>query len=214
MISLFGKTKELVVKIDSFIDLTSQSVLHFRQALHFFLDDRFEDFEERLNVIREVENKADDLRKDVEAQLYRQTLIPESRGDVLGILESMDSIIDRVKYTVFEFSIEKPDIPDKQKKRFLELIEPVVKSVESLVFASRAFFYDINAVKDHLHLVKFYEKEADIISEKMKREVFNSDLDLTRKIQLRYFTHHIDTVADKAEEVSDRLSIATIKRII
>jgi len=214
MVSLFNKTKDLIVKIDSFIDLTAQSVLHFKTGMKYYLENREEDFEKRLETIREVENKADVLRKDIETQLYTQTLIPESRGDVLGILEAMDSIINRGKYTMFEFSIEKPVVPDELKEDLIELAENVVKCVESLVFASRAFFYEINAVKDHLHLVKFYEKEADNLSEKIKRHIFRMDLDLIRQMQLRYFTHHIDTLADKSEEVADRLSIATIKRIV
>ena len=214
MISIFGKTKDLIVQLDNFIDHTAQSCMHFKEGVRLYLEKRMDDFDERMLIIQQTENEADNIRKSIEAQLYRQTLIPESRGDVLGILESMDNIIDRAKMNMLEFSIEKPVVPDKIKAGFIDLTVPVIFSVESLTIAVRAFFYNINTVKDHLHKVKFYEKEADILAEKLKREIFNMKIDLSRKMHLRSFVYHIDTLADLAEDVSDRLAIATIKRIV
>ncbi len=49
---------------------------------------------------------------------------------------------------------------------------------------------------------------------KLKRAIFASDLPLSRKAQLRNFVEIIDNVADKSEDVADRLSIYTIKRTI
>ena len=48
----------------------------------------------------------------------------------------------------------------------------------------------------------------------MKREIFASDEDLSRKIHLRYFALNIDLVSDTAEDVADRLNIYTIKRMV
>jgi uncharacterized protein len=214
MISLFGKTKELVLKIDSFIDLTVNTALHLSEGIREYMNDRMEDFEKRAGNIIESENTADDIRKDVEAQLYSQTLIPESRGDVLGVLESMDVIVDTCKSTIFEFSIEKPDIPREIKNDIMDLTDLALKSVEALAFGARSFFYDVYSVKDHLQIVKFYEKECDILAEKIKRKVFSLDLELSHKMQIKGFIYRVDSLADAAEGIADRLGIATIKRIV
>ena len=58
----------------------------------------------------------------------------------------------------------------------MELTTPVSKSVESLVFAVRAYFYNITAVKDYLHQVAFFEREADSLSEKILREIFKEEI--------------------------------------
>jgi len=84
--------------------------------------------------------------------------------------------------------------------------------VETLVLASRAFFRNIDAVSHHNHKVMFYEKEADKVSTKLKKAIFSSELDLSRKSQLRNFVEHIDNVPDWAEDVADRLAIYSIKR--
>jgi len=63
--------------------------------------------------------------------------------------------------------------------------------------------------------VYFYEKEADKISNRIKRSAFaNESIELSQKFHIRYFALHIDTVADRAENVADRLAIYTIKRTI
>ncbi len=87
-------------------------------------------------------------------------------------------------------------------------------AVESLVLACRAFFRNVEAVGDHMHKVMFYEKEADKVSTKLKRAIFASDLPLSRKAQLRNFVEHIDNLADRSEDVGDRLAIYTIKRTV
>lgn len=214
MNSFFNKTRHLVLKIDTFIDLTFGAGLAFKEGLKKYIQGDLDGFEENLMYLTKMEHQADGIRKDIEAQLYVQTLIPESRGDVLEILESMDNIIDYAKSTMLDLSIEKPKIPEKIKKEFSELAEPVVKTIDELVSAVRAYFYDVNSVKNYLHKVKFYEKEADKLAEKIKREVFAMKIDLSHKNQLRYFITHIDILADKAEDVSDRLAIAAIKRIV
>jgi uncharacterized protein Yka (UPF0111/DUF47 family) len=87
-------------------------------------------------------------------------------------------------------------------------------AVESLVLAVRAFFKDIRTVNDHIHKVQFYEKEADVISEKLKRAIFSSQRDLSTKLHLGNFVTNLEKVSDYAEDVSDRLTIFVIKRKI
>lgn len=214
MYSIFSATKDLVMKIDTFIDLVSESVLHFEEGLKLYLSGKKEEFNERLNIVKILEGRADDLRQDIEAQLYVQTLIPESRGDVLGILESMDDIIDFSKSIMFEFFVEKPDIPEALHERIKKLAETAVDSTQALVQSTRSYFYDVNTVKDHLHKVTFFENESDHLAEKAKIEIFNLDIDLSRKLHLKNFVVSIDSISDVAEKISNRLSIAAMKRII
>ena len=214
MFSIFKATKDLVMKIDSFSDLVSESVLHFEEGLKLYIAGKEAEFNERLDIIRRVEARADDLRRDIEAQLYVQTLIPESRGDVLELLEDMDDIIDFSKSIMFDFCVEKPVIPAELHDRFIRLAATAVDSTQALVQSTRSFFYDVNTVKDHLHKVKFFENESDHISEKAKRELFALDIDLSRKLHLKTFIVSIDAVSDTAEDISNRLSIATMKRIV
>ena len=210
---LFHTTKELEAQIDGFLDAVSEGALLFKQALASYLSGDGEKFEESLASLRGLENKADDLRRRVENQLYRHSLIPEHRGDVLGLLESLDDVIDDAKDSIAIFSVEKPSIPAELHSDFLDLADMAVQASEQVVLAARAFFRDVRAVGDYLHKVYFYEKEADKISERLKRRIFASDADLSEKFHQRNAVLHVDSVADMAEDSADRLRIYSIKRI-
>ena len=214
MAILFRTTKQLEAQIDDFLDAVNQGALVFKHGVKNYLENETDSFCDRIKKIHELENKADDLRRSIESSLYTQTLIPEHRGDVLGLLESTDNVIDTMKETLYQFDIECPFIPDELNKDLLELTGMSVSASEYLIYAIRAFFKDVNAVKDHLHKVYFYEKEADRIGDNIKRRIFKLDIDLSKKFHLRYFATHIQGVSDIAEDVADRLAIYTIKRTI
>lgn len=214
MAILFKTTKQLESQIDEFLDAVGEGALVFRYGVDDFLSDDQKSFKQRIEQIAKLENKADDLRRTIENQLYTHTLIPEHRGDVLGILESTDEVMDTMKETLFQFDVEVPVIPENLINYYKELTGMSVSSVEVLIHAIRAFFKDVSAVKNHLHKVMFYEKEADRIGDNLKRAAFKLDIELAHKFHLRYFALHIQNVSDRAEDVSDRLSIYTIKRTI
>lgn len=211
--SIFRRTRVLEGEIDEFMDNLAQSALAFKRAVSIFLaDGRSPEFDEKLAQVNELESRSDDLRRAIERQLYAQTLIPESRGDVLGLLENLDSVLNNFEGTLWGFSIENPDIPEQYHADYKSLAEQVTAAVEALVLASRAFFRNVEMVNDHMHKVIFYEKEADKVSTKLKRQIFESDIDLARKLHLRHFVEVIDNIADRAEDVADRLAIYAIKR--
>ncbi len=211
---LFKSTKMLEAQIDEFLDAVSQGALVFNQGIRNYLENQKVSFEENMTAIRDLENKADTLRRRIESHLYTHSLIPEHRGDVLGLLESMDNVIDIAKGSLNYFSVETPDIHMELINDFVELADKAAMAAESIVLAARAFFRDVNAVKDHLHKVYFYEKEADKIADRLKRSIFKLEIDLSNKMHLTNFVQHVDFLADRSEEVADRLSIYSIKRSI
>ncbi len=211
---LFKSTNIIIAKIDEYLNAISEGGIVFKQAVVHFLSSETETFDEDLTTIRGLENKADALRREIESQLYRHSLIPENRGDVLGLLESLDNIIDTAKEAVVNFAVEKPDIPMELIKKYIALSDTVIHAAEFTVLASREFFKDVSAVKNFLHKVYFYEKEADKTGEHLKRAVFALSIDLSRKMHLSNFIRHIDNIADRSEEVADRLTIYSIKRSI
>lgn len=210
---LFNKsTQVLSSQIEGFLDAVAEGGLVFQAGVHAFLEGDNEQFEARLKSINDLEHKADDLSKAVETHLYRHSLIPEHRGDVLGLLENTDTIIDTAKTCLFQFSVEQPDIPAEFRPGFARLVDASNEAMQALVLAARTFFRDPEAIKDHLFKVAHYEHEADAVSDSLKRRLFASDLDLARKIHLRYFAINLEKVSDKAKEVADRLAIYAIKR--
>ncbi len=211
----FRTTKKLEATVDDYLDAVSQGMLVFSEGIKDYLAGNAESFCGRIEAIRELENAADQLRRSIETSLYSHSLIPEHRGDVLGLLERVDDVIDRAKKTLKQFHVESPDIPEEIHPDFVELTRVAVLGAEAAVTATRAYFKNLSAVKDHLHKVYFYEKEADRVGDLLKGKIFQSeDLDLARKGHLRTFVVNIDRIADEAQGVADRLAISVIKRTL
>ncbi len=209
---LLRRTKRIERMIDEFLDVISQGAILFSKAIRFYVEGNTEEFEARRLKVSELESVADKLRRDIEVELYEHTLIPEARGDVLAILENTDDIIDNIKETLLQFSVECPVIPKEFAEQYVELSIASEDSVDALISGVRCFFRNVRTVPDHLHKVYLHEKEADKIAERLKRAIFQSDLELACKIHLRYFALHVEHISDYSETMADRLSIYTIKR--
>ncbi len=214
MAVLFKKIKNLEAQIDNYLDMVVKGGFLFKQGIKYFLEEQTEEFESRLVSIDTTESDADNLRRKIEKRLYTETLIPESRGDVLGLLEACDKVLNKTAETLHQFSVEIPFILPEVKNYYLELTDISVSALEEMVAAVRSYFTDINQVRDHINKVQLYESESDKIAEKIKRIVFRSDIRLSQKMHMRYFALHIESIADEAEDVCDRLSIAAVKRFI
>jgi hypothetical protein len=162
--------------------------------------------------IRELEVEGNRLRRGIEALLYTDMLIPDSRGDVLSLLEDTNYLLGLAEDIFLAFTIEKPAISEEYKADFKLLASAAVNAVEAVVLSARAFFRNITAVRDNLGKVGFHEEEADQLAIRLKRKIFNSDLQLECKTHLRYFVDKLDRLADEAEDVADWLAIYSIKR--
>jgi predicted phosphate transport protein (TIGR00153 family) len=212
--SLFKSSLNVETKIDGFFDTVAEGGLVYRAGVRAYMAGNTADFENAIVSIDKLESQADKLSKEVEAHLYSHSLIPEHRGDVLGLLENSDDIIDTAKTCLIQFSVEQPSVPEEFHDGFCKLSEAGCAAVEAVIVSARAFFKDVNSVKDNLYKVHHFEKEADGISDRLKRSIFTSDLDLAHKIHLRYFALNVDDVSDMAKNVADRLAIYAIKRTI
>ena len=213
LISIFKNRVGIRQEIDTFLDLASESALLFTQGINNYLKGNLDNFESLLDQSVETERNADILRRSIEDMLYRKTLIPESRGDVLRIIENMDSLLGEFKGVLWRLQIERPKIFKKFEDDIEGLADVVVKSVETVIISVRAYFKDINSVSDHVHKVSFWETEADKIATSLQMKVFRcDDLKLSQKLQLRDLICQIEDISDLAEDVADSLAIYVIKR--
>lgn len=214
---VFNKSKELQKDIDEYLDTVEEALLIFERDINRYFDGHYDLFEENLEDILDIENKADNILKDIKYKLYTYMLIPEARGDVLSLLEDMDNEVDLCKKVLMQFSIEKPDIKDFVLAEFKDLANQSLSSSEELVKGVRTYFEEISMVNDYVNKVHFYEHEADKIEERIKRKVFSDDNDIEdfcKKVHLRHFSERIAYFSDLAEEISEKLSVAAIKRSI
>ena len=214
MVSIFKRAKGIESNIEKFLKNIEFSASEFELGLKEYFEGRTDHFGKRCKEIQKLESDSDSLRSDIKHTLYSDLLIPDSRGDVLGLIENLDNVIDITQKVFIQFSVESPIIYPFLKDDFISLTEASVKSVHKLIPAVRAFFEEPKNVTDLLNQVHFWEHEADKTEIRIKKKVFKSEEieQFSRRVHIRYFAEKISLVADHAEAVAERLEVYTIKR--
>jgi len=213
--SFFGGSKSLESKIELYFDKVNEAGLVFSRAMDIYLNQGVNDeYEDLVGRVTQVEEDGDDLRREIETQMTTHTLIPELREDVLSLIEQVDEVTNLYEAVVYSFYIQRPEIAAEYRGDFAELTKMVLLAAEAMVTAARAFFRDLTAVRDQVKKIQFYESEADKVTTRVERQIYSSQLDLAHKMHLAQFLDRLDNIADTAEDIGDRLSILTIKRMI
>jgi hypothetical protein len=214
-LSMFSGTRDLENKIDEMHDKVIECSMYFKEAFEIYIrEKRSDNYRRASKKFKDIEAKADDLRREIESSLYAQNLIPDLRADVLQMIENIDKVINEFDDVTHKFYIEQPDIPEVYLDAFRRLVRQVSECAENMAIASRAFFRDFATVRDYSRKVYLLEHESDKTWALLKQRVFDSDMELAHKIQLNSLIGGVADVADRAEDCVDAILIFTIKRDI
>lgn len=202
-------------KFDDFLAQGREAGDLFARGLKAYLTGYPATFHSSRSLTGETERYADTLRHDIEEALYSRTLIPQSRGDVLRLIESLDSLIGRYKETLWRLEIERPQFDETFVEDFLNLVECVVSSVDAIICGIDAFLKHRSEVKEKIKEVSRWETKADVASTHLQTLIFRHEgLDLSQRMHLRDFVRQVDKIADLAEDLADSLSIHVLKRAL
>jgi uncharacterized protein len=209
-------TKNLIIKIDEFFDNIDLGLLVFREALKAYLNKDMDAFSRHLQKADSLEKHADKLQREIENDMITHSILPQHRADVVQLIDQLDTIIDGVKSTLYEFDIEIPESPQQLNNSFINLTEVSVSAAEEVIPAARAYFKAPFTVREKLLKVYYYESETDKVAYDMKKLIFHElqELDLAHKAHLRYIIHHIEKISDLAQKAADLLSGMAIKIVM
>ena len=212
-LSLFGRTGAIERRIDEFLDKVSEIGMVAEAAFHHYLEAGPDEIlRERAEQAIELKRAGSALRREIETELYTEMLIPDLRGDVARLIGALHDLMELMEHGLRFARFERAEYPEEVRQDMRELISTGVRASEAAVVASRAFFRNVAAVRDHVHKVGFHESESDRIADRLLEKIFGSDLPLVNRLQLAEHVRGIDALADAAERIGDELTIYAIKR--
>jgi predicted phosphate transport protein (TIGR00153 family) len=210
---LFRKQRQIETLIYSYLDSLRMTQTRFSEALGLCLDHSTDGtFTFLTEQTHKFESKADDIREEITTLMYGKALLPESRGDIMRLLEEVDVIPRVFERVLYMIKMQKLSIPDF-----------IVPDIEKLVSVSLASF-DLtlkqieNFLKRHREIralvatIDYNESECDHIQRRIITKVFDSDLDPFLKMQLKELISCIGEISDQADRVSKRVNIISMKR--
>ena len=162
----------------------------------------------------EAERKADDTRRGLENMMYTKAVFPESRGDILGLIETMDSVANHAESAVRRVLIQHIEIPEEYYPAITNLVEVCHSSVVAMIQGVDQLFDSFVDAAFTVGKIDKFESEADSIEEQLIDRIFSSDIADLQKILLRDLVYHLSSIADRAEHVGDRIRIMVAKRSV
>jgi predicted phosphate transport protein (TIGR00153 family) len=214
-LSLFGQTRQLISEIDDYLDKVAEAVLVLEQTVAHYIDEGADQYlDDKLVQIREIEARGDALRRSVANAMFTQMLMPDTRSDIMALLNEVDTVMDDASHAVLGLAVQRPVLPEDTHALFTAIVAEVAGANAAMVQAARAYFKQPNAIRDHTHKIAFHEKEATDLTLRLGRQIYDSDLPLARKQELRDWLVNLRRIASHADDIGEEIAIFGVKRAL
>ncbi|MHC4295281.1 MAG: DUF47 domain-containing protein, partial [Planctomycetota bacterium] len=147
-----------------------------------------------------------------ETAMYDKALIPESRGDVLGMLEAIDLVPNKCESVLHQIYLQSMIVPEQFAERLQQLIRSNIESHSLLTQTVRNLFERVKRVGEGAARVSQQEAYSDIIEQQLIKAIFDSEMDTGEKLLLKELVLEIGSISDRAENAADRLRVIAVKR--
>lgn len=213
---MFGSKKinKTISDLDSYLDSLDECILVYKDGIKNYLEGNSAEFNDNLKSITSLRDNSIEMRRTIENDLVSHALIADQRVEIMQLLERMDKINNLLYKNLCQYEIEIPFFPADMNVDFLKLVEIAGLSLEGIIQATRDYFKSPRFVSERIHRIYFFEKEVSKLAQAMKRHVFHDmeNFKLSQKFHLRYFTLHVEELAEEAVKVADHLAIMVIKQ--
>ncbi len=210
---LFKKERQVQELISKYLDNLRSTQEHFEKAMDCYFDYGLgENCDFLITQTHKFESRADDIRNEIIEMMYSKVLIPESRGDIFRLLESIDLILTHFETVLFMIQNQKLEVPDFITVDFRELMRVSLESSDLVIRQVEAYFKKTEDIKPLVATIDSLESRCDHIEREIVGKVFDSDLDPFEKMQLKDLVGQMGEISDQADRVSRSIYIINIKR--
>lgn len=194
-----------------FFDLFEKSVANVAKAakeLADFLED-YTNVPLKVARITELEHEGDAITHQIMEQLHRTFVTPLDREDIALLTERLDDVMDFIEdaaNAMLLYRIEQPTTRAREMAAILvAMTSELVIAVPLLRNRSK-----MKGILEHCVEINRLENEADAIVRLALAELFD-DTPIADVIKWREIYEHLETAADKGEDVANVLEGVVLK---
>lgn len=212
----FKKEREVLELMNQHIEAVMYCNQLFVESLEI-LNEKGLGFEiERMaKEVGKAESKADDIRHEIIQSLLKGALLPESRREILNIIKKIDDIANKCEEIIKQISL--------QNIEFFEELKPSIKKIslktklqlqylQELINKIFTNFYHGEEYHNELLEISKLESEIDEIEYNAIHTLFNMDIELAKKNQIKAIISDIANISDIGEDISDMLEMIMVLR--
>jgi len=212
---LFKKQQQVESLIYSYLDHLKTTRKRFSEAFETCLDSGMCDhFNFLIEQTHKFESKADDIREEIKTLMYEKALIPESRGDIMGLLESIDEIPRIFEHLLYLIKTQKLVLPELIIPETRDLVRLSLENCDLMFKQVELLFKRIEGIRALVAEIDLNESHCDHVERLIITKLFDSDIEPFLKLQLKELIEKIGDIADQADRVSKRVNIISMKRSV
>jgi uncharacterized protein len=210
---LFKKENQLNNLISNYLENLVKTQEHFVKAMDTCLDEGIcGEFAFLIEQTHKFESKADDIRDEINFLMYSRALIPESREDVMNLIEQVEVVPRIFELILHLIRTQKIKIPDFVLPEVKNLIRMSVESCDLMIKQIDLMLKNREGIRALMTTIDHNESHCDHIERSLMTKVFDSSLDSIHKIQLKELIIAMGEISDQADRVSKRVNIMVLKR--
>ncbi|MEJ2234958.1 MAG: DUF47 family protein [Syntrophobacterales bacterium] len=210
---LFKKERQVQELISKYLDNLRSTQEHFEKAMDCYFDFGLgENCDFLITQTHKFESRADDIRNEIIEMMYSKVLIPESRGDIFRLLESIDLILTHFETVLFMVQNQKLEVPDFIILDLRELMRVSLECCDLVIRQVEAYFKRTEDIKPLVSIIDSLESRCDHMEREIVSKIFDADMDPFQKMQLKDLVGHMGEISDQADRVSRSVYIINIKR--
>ncbi len=205
---LFGKKENEV------LDLFFKHLLKVKETLeatYKLFEASADEISDVASEVRHLETEADSIRRDAETLMYSGAFLAQSRGDMLGLIETIDKVSNKAEFVSDLIYLQNLKIPAELIEDYKREFEISMKTYDALHKACENLFEDIEKTKELVLEVEKFENQGDHVERELVRKIFGMNIELALKMQLRELAFQVGDIADRSEDASDRIEIILLK---
>lgn len=207
----FSKEKEIHKLIVKHLNSVSECHNVFCECIDQFFIHGFNDQVLLLkDRVEELESEADRDRHDIIKALLKGALLPESRREILKIIELVDEIANNTEEIIKQICLQNIVFLESIKNDILEINAKTKEQFDLLSKTIEALFTsykEVQAKYEQINNIELMESDIDDLENKAIKTLYSSDIELARKNQLKYFISKISDTSDIIEDISDIIEI-------
>ena len=174
------------------------------------LVDNWQDVEQKINEITELEHQGDTITHQIVAQLHRTFVTPFDREDIAQLAHTLDDVTDFIHAASDAMLIYKVDPPSQRAKELAGIIVQGAAEIEKAMPQLRHRGQLKQLLEQCVELNRL-ENEADRVYRSALAELFSDARDMARVIQWREIYQHMESATDRCEDVANVLEGVAIK---
>ena len=158
--------------------------------------------------VHHAESEADQYRREIVNKLLQGTLMPNTREDLLKLIENIDDIADDAEKVMDLTLFIALDLSKLNEEQIKEMTSQIKRQYKILKKAVSKLFQDMHQALAQAAQLENIESLVDDQEEKIIREIGSNDkLDLAEKISYQNTIIKISDLADTIENAGDIIEI-------